>query len=54
MKKIILITSLGLLTTAGVTAAVMNNGRKKTTKETIKKECKYKKSCSRAAKTFFL
>ena len=36
MKKIILIAGLGLLTTAGVTAAVLTNGKKKAT---TKKEC---------------
>jgi hypothetical protein len=51
MKKILLIAGLGLATTAGVTAAVMSNNKKKTTKDTRKKECVYKKECSRATKT---
>jgi hypothetical protein len=46
MKKIILIAGLGLLTTAGVTAAVLSNGKKKAVKSTTKKECTYKKECT--------
>lgn len=50
MKKYILIAAAGLLTTAGVTATVLNSKSKKTTKTS--KHCEYKKSqCSRAAKT---
>jgi hypothetical protein len=51
MKKILLIAGLGLATTAGVTAAVLSNGKKKATKDTAKKECTYKKHCTRSAKT---
>jgi hypothetical protein len=52
MKKILLIAGLGFVTTtAGVTAAVMNNGKKKATKDTEKKESPYKKECSRSHKT---
>lgn len=47
MKKYVIIVAIGLLTTAGVTASVMGVNNKKTTKkETIKKECTYKKECS--------
>jgi len=49
MKKYLLIAGLGL-TTLGVTAAVLNNGKKKTTKDTSKC-CIEKKKCSRSAKT---
>lgn len=43
----VLIAGLGLLTTAGVTAAVLSNNHKKTSaKETSKKECTYKKDCA--------
>jgi len=48
MKKILLIAGLGLVTTAGVTAAVMSNNKKKESKDTEKKECVHKKSCSRS------
>ena len=51
MKKILLIAGLGLVTTAGVTAAVLNNNKKKTTKDTGKKECIYKKHCTRSEKS---
>jgi hypothetical protein len=53
MKKMILIAGLGLITTAGVTAAVLNNGKKKVTKDTAKKECVYKKQCSRLKTTCY-
>ena len=45
MKKIILFAGLGIMTTAGVTAAVLTNGSEKDKKVTKKKECVYKKSC---------
>ena len=48
MKKYVLIAGLGLLTTAGVTAAVLNNGKKKeTTKNASKEDTPKKKMCSR-------
>jgi len=45
MKKVLLIAGLGLATTVGVTAAVLNNGTKEK-KAPAKKECAYKKDCS--------
>jgi len=52
MKKTILFVGIGLLTTAGVTAAVMNNSnRKKDCRDTEKKECTYKKKMCTRAKT---
>lgn len=51
MKKIILIAGLGLLTTAGVTAAVLSsNNKKKAAKDTEKKECVYKSKSTKTAK----
>jgi hypothetical protein len=49
MKKYLLIASAGLLITAGVTATALNNGKKKTTKNTSK-TCPYHK-CSKASNT---
>ena len=51
MKKNLLIAGVALLTTAGVAATVLGTSRKKTTKDTTKKECTYKKKCSRASST---
>ncbi|HEU4473043.1 MAG TPA: hypothetical protein VFR58_18255 [Flavisolibacter sp.] len=51
MKKYILIAGLGLLTTAGVTATVLNSSKKRTAKNTSKKECTYKKECRKVATT---
>lgn len=49
MKKYLLIAGAGLLITAGVTATVLNTGKKKTTKDTSK-ECTYHKA-QKASKT---
>lgn len=43
MKKMVLIAALGLLTTAGVTAAVLSN---KKSEKKAKKECVYKKDAT--------
>jgi hypothetical protein len=52
MKKYLIIGAVGLLTAAGVTATVIGTSHKKTTKETSKKECPYKKhQCTRSAST---
>lgn len=51
MKKNLLIAGAALLITAGVTATVLNTGKKKTTKDTSK-ECTYKSErCAKASKT---
>jgi hypothetical protein len=50
MKKYLLVASAGLLLTAGVTATVLNTGKKKTTKNTSKC-CMYKEHCMKASKT---
>lgn len=44
MKKNLLIAGVALLITAGVTATALNTGKKKTTKDTTKKECRYYKA----------
>jgi hypothetical protein len=49
MKKYLLIAGLALVTTAGVTATVLNSSNKKKSKK-VKKECVYKKSCSKSSK----
>lgn len=47
MKKYMLIGSIALLTTAGVTAAVLGSNNKKIgKKEPVKKECSSKKHCN--------
>jgi hypothetical protein len=51
MKKYLLIAGFALVTAGGVTAAVLNNGKKKTTKITSSKSCMGKTHCSRSAKT---
>jgi hypothetical protein len=48
MKKYVLIAGLGLITAGGVTAAVLNNGKKTTTKHTSK-SCPYHQ-CSKSSK----
>ena len=58
MKKYLLVTALGLFTTAAVTATVVSTGNKKdtvkkeVTKETEKKETK-KSKCSRSFRLCF-
>jgi hypothetical protein len=52
MKKYVLIAAAGLLTTAGVTAAMLEKSPKKVKTESVqkaKKDCPYKKCCSRMA-----
>jgi hypothetical protein len=49
MKKYLLIAGLGLLTAGGVTAAVLNNGKKKTVKKAS--HCSMQKSACKAYKT---
>lgn len=52
MKKYVLIIGLALVTTAGVTATVLSSSnKKKDKKDTTKKECVYKKGCSKASRT---
>ena len=54
MKKHLLIAGVALLTTAGVTAAVLSNGKKKdTTKDPSQKESTYKKKCTKARTACF-
>jgi hypothetical protein len=48
MKKYLLIAGVAILTTAGVTATVLGTSKKKTIKDTDKKECPYKKMCSKS------
>ena len=50
MKKKLVIEGIALLTTAAVTATVLNNSHKKTTKDTSKTVMK-KAECSKAHKT---
>jgi hypothetical protein len=49
MKKYVLIAGLGLITAGGVTAAVLNNGNKKTTTKHTSKSCPYHQ-CSKSSK----
>ena len=51
MKKYLMIAGVALLTTAGVTATVLGTSKKKTTKDAGKKECPYKKHCTRSSST---
>jgi len=48
MKKYILIAGLGLITAGGVTAAVLNTGKKKTTTKHTNKSCPHQ--CSKSSK----
>jgi hypothetical protein len=49
MKKYMLAAGLGLLTTAAVTATVLNNHNKKTTKNTTKSCTQKPHHCSKGA-----
>jgi hypothetical protein len=51
MKKNLLIAGVALLTTAGVAATVLGTSNKKTNKDASKKECPYKKHCTRSSGT---
>ncbi len=51
MKKYLLIAGFALITTAGVTATVLSSNNKKEKKNKVKKECVWKKSCSKSART---
>ena len=53
MKKYLLIATLAVFTTAGVTAAMLSSGEKKPAKKEAKKEVKAKKDCSSKKRCVF-